>query len=71
MKKILLIFFIVNLNNFAFCSNLKLKFLIEIKLLIIFSLIEQDAKLLKLIIKKKNKIFFIKEHLFCLHGLLY
>ena len=47
--------------------DLKLKLSVLIKLLITFSFIALNAILLKLISKKRNKIFFIKEHLFCQH----
>ena len=103
MKKILLIFFIINFNNLSFGSikeniinnlknidNLSFNFeqningkiekgncIIEYpkkifcKLFIIFSFIDPKLRLLKFIIKKINKIFFIKERLFYQHDLLY
>ena len=54
-----------------FCSKLNEIFSIFLNLLIIFSLIDADTLLIqkvKIIIKKN---FFIKEHLFFQHDLLY
>ena len=66
-----MVHFPVSILPLIFCSKLKLKLLVFIKLLIIFSLIELNAILLKLMNKNINKIFFIKEHLFYPHDLLY
>ena len=55
----------------VFCSKLKLRLLVLIKLLMTFSFTEPNAIVFENNRKKINEIFFIKELLFCRHDLLY